>query len=77
MANETDIEIKEVVKEKEIPTARFAGVILILIPVIYWLTMYLRFDCGGGHCSIGLDWMLVGLAGVMLGLILLLFNKEK
>jgi hypothetical protein len=61
----------------EIPMKRFAGAMMILIPVIFWIFMYLRYDCGGGSCSIKMNWLLVGFAAIIFGLILVLTVSDS
>ena len=61
----------------EIKAKSIAGALMILLPVVFWLSMYLRFDCGGGHCSLGMEWLLVGFALIVFGTVLLLSTRQK
>lgn len=51
---------------------KFAGVLMVLIPIVFWLTQYLRFECYPGHCKIGMEWLILGFAVIIFGLVLLL-----
>lgn len=61
----------------EIPAKRFAGVMMILIPLLFWLFVYVRYDCQGGSCSIDMEWLVVGFFLIMFGLFVLLSGDEK
>ena len=61
----------------DIPTRKIAGIFLILVPTLFWLFMYLRYDCGGGVCSIDMGWLIIGLAMVLFGLVILISTATK
>jgi len=56
---------------KDIPAKKFAGVLLVLIPMLFFITLYLRFDCGGGHCSIPMEWLIMGFFLIVFGIVVL------
>lgn len=56
----------------EIPAKKFAGAMMILLPILFWITMYIRFDCAGGSCSLGFNWLIVGFFVILFGLFVLL-----
>lgn len=62
--------------EKEIPAKRFAGALLIILPIVIWMTVYIRFDCAGGSCSLPFTWLIVGFAAIIFGLVVLLSPSE-
>lgn len=59
----------------DIPAKKFAGVLMILIPIIFWLTMYLRYDCAGGTCVLRYEWLIVGFFVTIFGLVLLVSSS--
>lgn len=61
----------------DIPAKKFAGVLMILLPIVFWLTIYVRFDCAGGSCSLGFNWLIVGFFVILFGLFVLLSGNGK
>ncbi len=61
----------------EISGKKFAGVLLVLIPMLFFITVYLRFDCGGGHCSIGMEWLIMGFFLIVFGVVMLIGENGK
>ena len=61
----------------EIPASKIAGGLLIFLPMILWASIYFRYSCLGGICKIPLDWLLVGFAVQIFGIVLILMYKEK
>ncbi len=62
--------------KQEIPTKRIAGLFLALTPILFWIFLYLRFDCQPRGCSIKMDWLLIGFASIIMGLALLVSNPK-
>jgi uncharacterized membrane protein len=61
----------------EMESKKFAGILMVLIPIVFWLTQYLRFECYPGRCKIGMEWLILGFAIIVFGLVLLLNADEK
>jgi len=62
--------------EKEIQAKKIAGVLCILIPMVFWMLTYIRFGCPGGRCSIGMEWLIIGYLMTLFGMILLLSSDD-
>ena len=51
---------------------RIAGALLVLIPMVFWMFTYIRFDCAGGRCVMDYKWLIGGFLLSMFGLFILL-----
>lgn len=56
---------------------RIAGVVLIMIPIVFWITTYIRYECAEGSCVINYQWLLIGALAILFGLVLLLSSSQE
>lgn len=51
---------------------KIAGAMLVMVPMVFFMLLYVRYDCAAGRCSIGMNWLITGFFVMMFGLFLLL-----